>query len=146
MSTTADKVMGARGDDVATVGPDARLADVVRILADRRIGAVVVTADDEVRGIVSERDIVRLLADEGPACLDTPVSQAMTGDVSTCSPSATTDELMATMTAGRFRHVPVTGDGGRLIGIVSIGDIVKSTIEQLQIDKESLTEYVTGGY
>lgn len=147
MSSTADQVMGARGEDVATIGVDACVADVARLLDERRIGAVVVTGGGgTVVGILSERDIVRRLAAEGADCLDVPVGDAMTGGVTTCTASATTDELMAMMTAGRFRHVPVVDDGGVLVGIVSIGDIVKSTIERLRVEKQSLQDYVTGGY
>ena len=145
MATTAEQIMGARGDEVATTGPDRTLEDVAAVLDERRIGAVVVVADDDrVVGIVSERDIVRRLAREGAGCLG--VSEAMTDTVSTCSRTTTTDELMQTMTERRFRHVPVVDDDGRLVGIVSIGDVVKSTIQRLQTEKESLTEYVTGGY
>lgn len=147
MATTAGQIMGARGSDVATTGPDATLEDVAAVLEERRIGAVVVTeADGRVVGILSERDIVRRLATQGADCLHVTVAEAMTDRITTCSASATTDELMTTMTEGRFRHVPVVDDGGGLLGIVSIGDVVKSTIEHLRAEKESLTEYVTGGY
>ena len=147
MATTAEQIMGARGDDVATTGPDATLEEVAAVLDERRIGAVVVvTGDSRVVGIVSERDIVRRLAREGAGCLAVTVGEAMTDTVSTCSTATTTDDLMATMTEGRFRHVPVVDGEERLVGIVSIGDVVKSTIERLRTEKESLTEYVTGGY
>lgn len=147
MATTAEQIMGARGTDVATIGPDATLARVAHVLDERRIGAVVVVeADGRVVGIVSERDIVRQLASEGADCLDVTVAEAMTGTITTCHAGTTTDELMQLMTDGRFRHVPVVDDAGGLLGIVSIGDVVKSTIERLQVEKETLTEYVTGGY
>ena len=147
MATTAEQIMGARGTDVATIGPEATLERVAGVLDDRRIGAVVVLeADGRVVGIVSERDIVRQLSREGPDCLHVTVAEAMTGTVTTCHADTTTDELMQLMTEGRFRHVPVVDDAGGLFGIVSIGDVVKSTIEKLQVEKESLTEYVTGGY
>lgn len=147
MATTAEHIMGARGTDVVTIGPQATLADVARVLDEQGIGAVVVTeADGRVVGIVSERDVVRRLAHDGPSCLEVTVADAMTGTVTTCTATTTSDELMHTMTDGRFRHVPVVDRGGALVGIVSIGDVVKSTIEQLRVEKESLTEYVTGGY
>lgn len=147
MTTTAEQIMGARGTDVATIGPEMTLADVARVLDERRIGAaVVVEADGRVVGIVSERDVVRHMARQGEACLEVTVADAMTGAVSTCGRDTSTDELMQMMTEGRFRHVPVVDDKGGLFGIVSIGDVVKSTIVQLQVEKESLTEYVTGGY
>lgn len=147
MATTAEHIMGARGTDVVTIGPNDSVADVARVLDEQGIGAVVVTeADGRVVGIVSERDVVRRLAHDGPACLEVTVADAMTGTVTTCTAATTSDELMQTMTDGRFRHVPVVDRGGALVGIVSIGDVVKSTIEQLRVEKESLTEYVTGGY
>lgn len=147
MATTAEQIMGARGDDVATIGAGATLAQVAQVLDRRRIGAVVVVGDDgRVAGIVSERDVVRQLAAEGTDCLDVAVADAMTGAVTTCRATTTTDELMQLMTDGRFRHLPIVDDDGRLFGIVSIGDVVKSTIERLQVEKETLTEYVTGGY
>lgn len=147
MATTAEHIMGARGADVATTGRAATVGDVAAQLNERRIGAVVVLEDDgTVCGIVSERDVVRRLATHGAACLDVPVHEAMTGPITTGTPGTTADELMQLMTEGRFRHVPITDDDARLLGIVSIGDVVKSTIEQLQVEKETLTEYVTGSY
>lgn len=147
MATTAQQIMGARGTDVVTIGPDATLSDVAAVLHEHGIGAVVVLeADGRVVGIVSERDVVRHLAAEGAGCLGVTVNDAMTGAITTCSASTTTDELMQVMTEGRFRHVPVVDDAGGLVGIVSIGDVVKSTIGRLQVEKEKLTEYVTGGY
>lgn len=147
MATTAGQIMGARGTDVATIGPGASLAEVAEVLDTRRIGAVVVVeADGRVVGIVSERDVVRHLAADGAECMHVSVGDAMTGAVTTCHASTTTDELMQVMTDGRFRHVPIVDDAGGLFGIVSIGDVVKSTIERLQVEKETLTEYVTGGY
>lgn len=147
MATTAQQIMGARGTDVVTIGPDATLSDVAAVLHEHGIGAVVVLeADGRVVGIVSERDVVRHLAAEGAGCLGVTVNDAMTGAITTCVASTTTDELMQVMTEGRFRHVPVVDDAGGLVGIVSIGDVVKSTIGRLQVEKEKLTEYVTGGY
>lgn len=147
MAISAEQIMGARGADVVTIGPDATIADVADVLERRGIGAVVVLeADGKVVGIISERDVVRHLAVEGEQCLGVTVNDAMTGAVTTCRPAATTDDLMTIMTEGRFRHVPVTDDKGGLVGIVSIGDVVKATIESLEVEKESLAEYVTGGY
>lgn len=147
MATTAGQIMGARGADVVTMGKEATLAQVAETLHERHIGAVVVQeADGTVVGVVSERDVVRHMATDGADCLQVTVAEAMTGSVATCSASTTTDELMQMMTDGRFRHVPVVDDQGGLFGIVSIGDVVKSTIDHLQAEKESLTEYVRGGY
>lgn len=147
MATTAQQIMGARGSEVVTIGPDATLAEVADVLHERGIGAVVVLeADGRVAGIVSERDVIRHLATEGANCLGVTVNDAMTGSITTCDAATTTDELMQVMTEGRFRHVPVVDQGGGLVGIVSIGDVVKATIGRLQVEKEKLTEYVTGGY
>lgn len=147
MATTAEQIMGARGTDVATIGPEATLARVAQVLDERRIGAVVVVeADGRVVGVVAEREIVQNLAREGRDCLDVTVAEAMTSTVTTCRATTTTAELMQMMTEGRFRHIPVVDDAGGLVGIVSIGDVVKSTIDQLQVEKDTLTEYVTGGY
>lgn len=147
MATTAEQIMGARGAEVVTARPEATLAEVAETLHERRIGAVVVLEPDgQVVGIVSERDLVTHLATHGVDCLEVTVGEAMTGGVATCTASTTTDELMQMMTEGRFRHVPVVDDHGSLFGIVSIGDVVKSTIERLEVEKQSLAEYVTGGY
>lgn len=147
MAITAEHIMGARGTDVVTIGPEATLADVAAVLDEQGIGAVVVLeADGKVVGIVSERDVVRHLVLEGADCLGVTVADAMTGAITTCGPDTTTDTLMQVMTDGRFRHVPVVDGKGGLIGIVSIGDVVKSRLDQLQVEKETLTEYVTGGY
>lgn len=147
MAARADEVMGAGADEVATVGPTDRVADAVAVLADRGIGAVVVVDDDHrVVGIVSERDVVRLLAQDGSAVLERQVGDVMTSPVTTCTGDRSTRRLLATMTDGRFRHVPIVDDQQVLSGIVSIGDIVKATIERLRDERESLTEYVSGGY
>ncbi len=147
MGTTAEQIMGAQGSDVVTIRPEATLAQVAELLHERGIGALVVLeADGRVAGVVSERDVVRHMATEGTDCLEVSVAEAMTGTVSTCTAATPTDELMRLMTDGRFRHVPVVDDAGGLFGIVSIGDVVKSRIDQLQVEKESLTEYVTGSY
>lgn len=147
MAVTARQIMGAAGEDVATVRPEARVREAARMLARRRIGAVVVTdGDARVVGILSERDIVRQLADDGASCLDLAVSAIMTGPVTTTDGTDTTEALMQTMTDGRFRHVPVVAEDGTLVGIVSQGDVVKSTIETLRDANEALEGYVAGGY
>lgn len=147
MAITAKQIMGARGEDVATVTPDEHLRDAAATLAERRIGAVVVLdTDRRVVGIVSERDIVRRLAADGESCLDLRVEEVMTGPVTTTDGRDTTERLMQIMTDGRFRHVPVTDDDDHLVGIVSVGDVVKATIEQLEVEKEALEGYVAGSY
>ncbi|MCC5575488.1 CBS domain-containing protein [Microtetraspora sp. AC03309] len=135
-------ILRGKGTDVATVAPDATVTELLAVLAERNIGAVVVSEDGAtITGIVSERDVVRRLADRGAAVLDLPVSAIMTSEVHTCTPEANVDELRRTMTNHRVRHVPVLREG-RLAGIVSIGDVVKSTIEELETENEALVGYI----
>ncbi len=135
-------ILKHKGNDVVSVGPDATLQEAVRLLAGKRIGAALVLSEDKsLAGIVSERDIVRAIADRGPACLQMPVTSFMTRAVETCRPSDTIDQLMAQMTAGRFRHVPVVEDG-RLAGIVSIGDVVKLRIAETELEVSAIREYI----
>jgi CBS domain-containing protein len=143
-------ILHRKDSDVATIAPAATVADAVALLRERNIGALVVTESDEVAGIISERDIVRALADPdadadaGTGLLDRPVADLMTSVVATCEPGATVDELMRVMTDRRIRHVPVV-DGGALVGIVSIGDVVKSRIDELQTETETLHDYLASG-
>ena len=130
------------GDQVVTVDPDATVRELLRLLADHNLGAVVVSGDDgSVAGIVSERDVVRRLAADGDDVLDRSVSAIMTSDVQTCAPSDPVDELRIVMTERRIRHVPVVSDG-RLTGIISIGDVVKSSLDQLKFERDQLDSYV----
>lgn len=142
------RVMGllkAKGDTVATTTAEATLTEVLRLLAEHRVGALVVSADGRtIDGIVSERDIARALAAQGAGVLDAPVGSIMTTDVLTCEPGTTVQELAALMTEERIRHVPVVVDGV-LSGIVSIGDVVKSRITELETETESIREYVWNG-
>jgi CBS domain-containing protein len=134
-----------KGSDVATVTPSATVGVVVASLAEHRIGALVVSDDGHtVAGIVSERDVVRALAEEGSALLDRAVAEIMTREVVTCGMSTTVDELSTLMTERRMRHVPVVVDG-ELRGIVSIGDVVKSRIHDLQSETQALHEYIAQG-
>ena len=127
--------------DVVTVSPDASVRELVAMLSEHNIGALVVSVDgSSVDGIVSERDVVRRLHRDD-AVLDAPVSSIMSADVATCEGSDTVNDLMQLMTEGRFRHVPVV-DGGRLTGIVSIGDVVKSRMSELQFERDQLDSYV----
>lgn len=133
-----------KGDDVATVAPSATVGVVVAALAEHKVGALVVSDDGTtVAGIVSERDVVRALAEHGDALLDHEVATIMTSEVVTCTMSTTVNELSSLMTEGRMRHVPVVVDG-RLAGIVSIGDVVKTHIKDLEHEKQALHEYITG--
>jgi CBS domain-containing protein len=138
-------VIRAKGNAVVTVEPQMDVRTLLGVLAEHGIGAVVVSSDGTtVEGIVSERDIVRALADRGATVISEPVSAIMTGDVKTCPPDAPVVDLMRTMTEGRFRHVPVVS-GGKLAGIVSIGDIVKNRVGELEIERDSLSRYITTG-
>ena len=135
-------VLAHKGHDVVTVRPDATCRDLLALLARHNIGAVVVSSDGTtVEGIASERDVVRRLNEHGAAILDAPVSQIATLVVATCGPDDPLDELRETMTLRRIRHIPVVAEG-RLIGIVSIGDVVKSTISELEDEKRHLIDYL----
>jgi CBS domain-containing protein len=135
-------LLQTKGTDVVTVRSDATIADVAITLAERRIGAVVVTDDDRtIAGVLSERDIVRALAQPGGGVLDRTAASLMTAEVVTCEPDTTVEELMATMTDRRIRHVPVLVDGS-LAGLVSIGDVVKHHIATLEQEKQAMHDYI----
>lgn len=139
---TVKAILADKGRDIVTIDPASTLADAVKLLAANRIGAIVVTgAEGRVAGILSERDIVRTLAAQGAGSLDAPVSESMTRKVVTCAETETISEIMERMTAGKFRHVPVL-DQGRLIGIVSIGDVVKSRLEEMARESDALRDYI----
>jgi CBS domain-containing protein len=139
-----DVLAGKAGREVVTVRPDATVRDLLGMLAEHNIGALVVSTDGStVEGIVSERDVVRHLhRDE--AILDSPVSAIMSSEVRSCEGGSTVDEVMALMTERRIRHVPVVR-GGALTGIVSIGDVVKSRMGELEFERDQLDSYVHGG-
>jgi CBS domain-containing protein len=135
-------ILKHKGSEVAWVGPNATLQEAVRLLAGKRIGATLVLDPSMIiLGIVSERDIVRAMAAHGPACLQMAVTSVMTSTVKTCRASDTIDQLMSQMTAGRFRHVPVVEDG-RLLGIVSIGDVVKLKIAETELEVSAIRDYI----
>jgi CBS domain-containing protein len=134
-----------KGEFVATVTPDATVVQVLAGLAEHGVGALVVTEDAKrILGIVSERDIARALHHDGTAALDRPVRDVMTAEVRTCGPDDTVDSLMALMTERRIRHVPVVVDG-ELVGIVSIGDVVKHRVHELEHENTALVEYIQSG-
>jgi CBS domain-containing protein len=137
-------VLKAKGAVVATIAPDMAVRDLLASLVSRNIGAMVVIDSAGVVGIVSERDVVRRLHEHGADLLDRPVSDIMTSRVITCTPTESVDSLSGLMTTNRVRHVPVVEDG-RLIGIVSIGDVVKTRMEELQAQQEQLEAYITQG-
>src|SRR5712671_4279333 len=135
-------ILSLKGSHVTTIEPHATLEAAVAILAKHRIGAVVVLgADQRVIGILSERDIVRALAELGASALATPLSQVMTRKVVTCSEAETVGDIMERMTTGKFRHVPVV-EQDQLIGIVSIGDVVKHRLWQMQQECAALRDYI----
>jgi CBS domain-containing protein len=136
------QLLGDKGHDVISVQPHRTLAEAVRTLSEKRIGAVVVTgADGALVGILSERDIIRALGANGAAALEMPVSRAMTAKVVTCRPQTSMDELMEMMTSGRFRHVPIVEDG-RIAGIVSIGDVVKHRVAEIEAESRAMRDYI----
>lgn len=126
--------------DVITVAPDATVRELVALLAQHNVGALVVCEGETLAGIVSERDVVRRLQQD-ETVLDRPVSSIMTSDVKTCAPDMRVNDLMQVMTTERFRHMPVLDDG-RLVGIVSIGDVVKHRMNELEFERDQLDSYV----
>ena len=141
---TVQAILQSKGNQVVSVSPGDTVGKVTRVLADRRIGAVLVRQEGKVVGVFSERDIVRGLARYGAQALDRLVSDLMTHDVITCKPSETVHDVMERMTARRIRHLPVV-DNGQLIGIVSIGDLVKERIEEAEREAQDLREYIKAG-
>ena len=139
---TVSIILAAKGREVVSVEPNATLTSVVALLAERRIGAALVLGvDRRIVGIVSERDIVRALGERGTAALDDPVSRIMTRRVSTCTEGETISSIMERMTEGKFRHVPVV-DQGRVVGIISIGDVVKHRLHEMECDSAAMRDYI----
>jgi CBS domain-containing protein len=137
-----ETILRNKGNWVATIRPDATIADAVNMLHRERIGAIVVSDDgNSVDGILSERDVVNALADAGGALLARRVDDIMTRNVITCEPGDTVGELMAEMTSRRIRHFPVVTDG-RLCGIVSIGDLVKNRLDEVEFEAQSLRSFI----
>jgi len=135
-------ILSQKGREVVTITSDATLSEAARLMARRHIGAVVVrNRDGSICGIFSERDLVRAIADESVAALAKTVASRMTRDVTTCVEIDTIEDLMETMTRGRFRHMPVVEDD-RLIGIISIGDVVKTRIQETLREADDLREYI----
>jgi CBS-domain-containing membrane protein len=139
-----ETILRNKGNWVATIRPDAAVADAVHLLHKERIGALVVSADGaSVDGIVSERDVVIALAEHGENLLSLPVDAIMTRTVMTCEPADSVGDLMAEMTNRRIRHFPVVA-GGRLCGIVSIGDLVKNRLDEIEFEASSLRSFIAG--
>jgi len=138
-------ILKAKGRAVTTARPDDRIQDVAGKLAAKRIGAIVVVGDGgAVVGIVSERDIIRAIGDKGASALGQPVSSVMTKSVVSCTESSTIEDMMGVMTQGRFRHVPVVEDGA-LVGIISIGDVVKHHVAEVQLEVTAMRDYLATG-
>jgi CBS domain-containing protein len=137
-------VLKNKGAGVLTVAPDALVSDLLSGMVTRNVGAMVVVGPAGLIGIVSERDVVRMLHEHGAAALGRRVAEIMTSEVITCSPEDSVDSLSVLMTTHRVRHVPVL-DNGQLAGIVSIGDVVKTRMEALQAEREQLEAYITQG-
>ena len=135
-------ILNAKGRAVETARPDTMLMEIARTLAAKRIGAIVITDAQGVVGIVSERDIVRVIGTDGVAVLERPVSEVMTQSVVTCREQDTIDRLMGLMTVRRFRHLPVV-EGGALVGIISIGDVVKHRVAEVELEATAMRDYIT---
>jgi CBS domain-containing protein len=135
-------ILEGKGHDVYTIGPNQTLTEAIKELTDHKIGALVVTnGDRKVIGILSERDIVRVLAKHGASALDQSVRQSMTAKVNICNETHTINQVMEIMTQGRFRHLPVEKNG-QLDGIISIGDVVKKRIEEVEREAEEIKQYI----
>ena len=140
------QILKSKGGDgaVFSVKPDADIAAAAQLLSDKRIGTVVVSSDGQrLDGILSERDIVRELGQSGAGCLKQSVESLMTTDIVTCKPTDTADAILEMMTKGRFRHIPVM-EGGKMIGLVSIGDVVKARLSELSMEKDALQDMIMG--
>jgi CBS domain-containing protein len=138
-------ILKHKGNKVVTTTPEARVHEVAELLARHGIGAVLVMRGPSVAGIISERDIVRCLAQRGPVVLDSPVAELMVTEVLQCRPTDTIAEIMKVMTERRVRHLPVVTEEDGLIGIVSIGDVVKNRLDETELEVEALRSYVSGG-
>ena len=138
---TVRSILDSKGHQIMSVEPDAKLAAAVKLLAERKIGAVLVMAQGKMEGILSERDIVRVLGERGAAVLDEPVSNVMTKKVVSCKQSDTVSGLMEMMTLGKFRHLPVLEDG-KVVGLISIGDVVKRRVQEYETEQEALRDYI----
>lgn len=138
-----EAILGSKGHDVLTIGPDASILDASNIMSDNKIGALVVSRDGVTAlGIISERDIVNSISGDGPSALSKSVDSLMTQDIQTCGLTDTGHDVLSAMTDGRFRHLPVI-ENGRLCGIVSIGDVVKSRLDEVTMEANAMRDYIT---
>ena len=138
---TVRSILESKGTDVVAVQPGAKVSAVVKLLAEKRIGALLVMTDGRIDGIVSERDVVRVLAENGVEVLDQPVRSIMSAKVVTCRRADTVAAIMETMTNHKFRHLPVVEEG-RVVGLISIGDVVKRRVMEYEKEQEAMREYI----
>ncbi|KQT03467.1 MAG: CBS domain-containing protein [Bradyrhizobium sp.] len=138
---TVRSILNTKGHHIVSVEPDARLAAAIKLLGEKKIGAVLVMNQSRLEGILSERDIVRVLGERGASVLEAPVSEVMTRKVVTCKETDTVAELMGMMTSGKFRHLPVV-DNGKVVGLISIGDVVKRRVQEYESEQEALRDYI----
>ena len=138
---TVRAILDSKGHNIQSVEPEAKLSSAIKMLGERKIGAVLVMSEGRIEGILSERDIVRVLGERGAGVLDEPVSAVMTRKVVSCKQSDTVAVIMEIMTLGKFRHLPVL-DGDRVVGLISIGDVVKWRVGEYEREQEALREYI----
>ena len=138
---TVRTILDSKGHSIVSVEPEAKLAAAVKLLSERRIGAVLVMSKGRIEGILSERDIVRVLGERGAGIMDEPVSEVMTRKVVSCRQNDTVAAIMEMMTTGKFRHLPVVEDE-RVVGLISIGDIVKWRVQEYETEQEALRTYI----
>ena len=138
---TVRAILDTKGHQIMSVPPDAKLSEAIKLLSERRIGAVLVMSQGRIDGILSERDIVRVLGERDAAVLEEPVSAVMTRKVVSCRPNDTVSAIMEMMTLGKFRHLPVL-DGERVVGLISIGDVVKWRVQEYENEQEALRTYI----
>lgn len=134
-------ILETKGRDVFTIAPDMTLSAAIKLLSERRIGAVLVMNQKRLEGILSERDVVRVLGTRGAGALDEPVSAVMTRKVITCREADSVAELMETMTSGKFRHLPVV-ENDEIVGLISIGDVVKWRVWEYESEQQALQDYI----
>jgi CBS domain-containing protein len=138
---TVRAILDSKGHQILSVEPDAKLSAAIKILGERKIGAVLVMSHHHIDGILSERDIVRVIGERGAGALDEDVSAVMTRKVIGCKPSDTVGAIMEKMTTGKFRHLPVIEDE-KIVGLISIGDVVKFRVREFEREQEALREYI----
>ncbi|WP_439361376.1 CBS domain-containing protein [Bradyrhizobium sp. DASA03007] len=138
---TVRSILNTKGHQIMSVEPDVKLSVAIKLLVEKKIGAVLVMNQSRLEGILSERDIVRVLGERGAGVLEEPVAEVMTRKVVACKETDTVAELMEMMTTGKFRHLPVI-ENGKVVGLISIGDIVKRRVQEYEAEQEALRDYI----